>query len=159
MGMAEKTNVVYVRLPDALKEKLRRLAEAQGLGDAPYIRALIEAQPEPRQPEKEDDMEQITVETGEDYNITEAFTGRWLVEPDRKDSRTGEEGWDAGAYWGVAHTKRGNIAIYSAHCNEGFAGKLEVYKTLDDAGNDVPEDILAMAASAMGEKRVIWRDI
>lgn len=156
--MAEKTNVVYVRLPDALKDKLRRLAEVQGLGDAPYIRALIEAQPEPRQ-FKDDDMQQLTVETGEDYDITETFTGVWLVDPDPDETRTGEDNWDAGTYWGVARTRKGQIAVYTAHCNGRSPGHLDVYPSLGQAEGKIPEDIHAMASSALGQKRVIHRDI
>lgn len=104
-------------------------------------------------------MRRITVETGEDYNITEGFIGRWLVHPDRDETRTGEDGYDAGAYWGVALTQKGRIAAYTAHCNEGFPGSLDDFDTLADAEDELPADIYAQAASALGEDFVIMRDI
>jgi hypothetical protein len=105
------------------------------------------------------ELEQITVETGDGYDLTEGFTGRWLVAPDSDETRTGEENWDAGTYWGIALTKKGQIAVYTAHCNQRFAGALQVYPSLEVAEADVPEDILAKAADALGIKRVLWRDI
>lgn len=105
------------------------------------------------------EMEKITVDTGDDYDLTEGFTGRWLIAPDSDETRTGEPNWDAGMYWGVALTKRGNIAVYSAHCNQRQAGALRAYKSIEQASPDVPADILARAAAELGEKRVVWRDI
>lgn len=105
------------------------------------------------------DMQQISVETGADYDMTETFTGLWLVEPDSDETRTGEENWDAGTYWGVARTKKGQIAVYTAHCNGRSPGHLDAYPSLEQAEGNVPEDILAMAAAALGQKRVIYRDI
>jgi hypothetical protein len=105
------------------------------------------------------DTERITVETGHDYNITEAFTGRWLVHPDPDESRTAEPGYDAGAYWGVALTARGRIAVYVAHCNERFPGQLTDFDTLAEATDTLPADIHAQAAQQLGEDVVILRDI
>lgn len=104
----------------------------------------------------EDDLEEIQVTTGEAHR-TEAFAGRWLVEPDPDGTRTSEEGYDHGAYWGVALTKRGSIAVYTAHCNDGWPATLEVFATLDAA--ELPEDIKADAAAALGREHVIYRDI
>lgn len=105
------------------------------------------------------EMERITVETGGDYDRTEGFVGRWLVAPDSDETRTGEDGWDAGTYWGIALTKKGQIAVYTAHCNQRQPGRLRAYRSLDQAEGDIPDDILAMASEALGIKRVIWRDI
>jgi hypothetical protein len=69
------------------------------------------------------------------------------------------DGYDAGAYCGVALTKRGRIAVYMAHCNEGWPAELRDFDSLDEAAKIVPEDILAEAAEAMGQERVVWRDI
>lgn len=104
-------------------------------------------------------LERITVKTGEEYNITEGFIGRWLVAPDDRETRTNEEGYDAGAYWGVALTQKGRIAVYTAHCNERFPGALADFDTLADAEGEIPEDIYAMASSAIGQDYVIMRDI
>jgi hypothetical protein len=106
-----------------------------------------------------EDMSPITVDVGEP-SLTVGFTGRWLVEPDSDETRTGEDGYDAGAYWGVALTKRGRIAVYTAHCNESWPATLRDYDSLDSAVSDgVPADIAALAASGLGEERVLWRDI
>jgi hypothetical protein len=103
-------------------------------------------------------MEKITVEVGEPA-LTTGFIGRWLVMPGRDETRTGEEGYDAGAYWGIALTQKHRIAVYTAHCNDRWAPVINDYDTLDDAAEDVPEDIIALAAAELGEQRVIWRDI
>lgn len=103
--------------------------------------------------------ERITVQVG-DPALTVGFTGSWLVEPDSDETRTGEEGHDAGAYWGVALTGRGRIAVQVAHCNERWPASLDDYGTLGEAIADgLPEDIAARAATAMGEEHIIWRDI
>lgn len=101
---------------------------------------------------REDGMEAIVVWLGEGELAREAeFVGRWLLEPDEDETRTGEADHDAGAYYGVALTQRGKIAVYCAHCNDGWAPRLNVYDSFDDAGrNYIPKDILASAASAAG---------
>lgn len=112
-----------------------------------------------REREAERGMGEITVEVGEPQ-ITVGFTGRWLVEPDSDETRTREDGHDAGAYWGVALTHRARIAVYAAHCNERWPAVLRDYDSLDQAAADrVPEDIIALAAAELGEHRVIRRDI
>jgi post-segregation antitoxin CcdA len=109
--------------------------------------------------EAEPAMETITVETGDDYGITEGFVGRWLLAPERDETRTGESRWDAGVYWGVALTARGRIAVYTAHCNQLYPGVLKSYDTFADATKILPPDIAAQAASELGEDFVIMRDI
>lgn len=110
------------------------------------------------------DMEQITVDVGEP-SLTVGFTGRWLLEPDAHLTRTSEAGyeaatsWDADAYWGIALTGRGRIAVYSGRCTDGWPARLDDYDTLDQAADHVPADIIARAAAELGEERVIWRDI
>ena len=79
------------------------------------------------------------------------FEGRWLVEPDPDETRTTEEGYDAGAYYGVALTGRGNIAVYVAHCNAGFDAKLKPYEFFEAAEDDgIPADILGTASINAG---------
>jgi hypothetical protein len=107
----------------------------------------------------DEDMSQITVDVGEPY-LTVGFTGRWLVEPDSDETRSGAAGADAGAYWGVARTKRGRIAVYTAHCNERWPAILRDYDSLDGAVSaGLPADIAALAARGLGEERVLWRYI
>jgi hypothetical protein len=85
------------------------------------------------------------------------FSGRWLVEPDVDTTRAGPE---EGAYWGVALTKRGRIAVYRRHVDDEWPASLSDYDTLDDAtADDLPEEIIAMAKKALGEAHVMWRDI
>jgi hypothetical protein len=106
-------------------------------------------------------MEKITVEVGEP-SVTVGFTGRWLVHPDPDQTRTIEEGFDAGAYYGLALTRRGRIAVYTAHCNDRWPAVLADYDSLDAAAAaTVPADLIALASFELGEERerVIWRDI
>ncbi len=85
------------------------------------------------------------------------FRGRWLVEPDIEKSRAG---LDEGAYWGVALTKRGRIAIYRAHVDGEWAASLSDYDTFDNAiADDLPEEIIAKAKKALSDADVMWRDI
>jgi hypothetical protein len=100
----------------------------------------------------------IRVEIG-DPNIPVEFDGMWLVEPDRDETRTGEDGYDAGAYYGVALTGRGRIAVYIAHINERWAARLEDFDSFDQAASVTPPDILALAAKELGMTRPIRRDI
>ncbi|GAA1550448.1 hypothetical protein GCM10009827_083890 [Dactylosporangium maewongense] len=100
----------------------------------------------------------IQVEIG-DPAVTIEFDGAWLVEPDCDETRTAEEGYDAGAYWGVARTGRGRFAVYTAHCNERWPARLDDFDTLDEAARVTPADIIARVASAMGDSRPIRRDI
>jgi hypothetical protein len=98
----------------------------------------------------------IIVQVGEP-TIDIGFSGRWLVEPDMNRTRAGP---DQGAYWGVALTKRGRIAVYRAEVNEGWPASLTDYDTLDNAlADDVPEEIVTAAKDALGEAHVVWRDI
>jgi Post-segregation antitoxin CcdA len=107
----------------------------------------------------QNEMEKITVEVG-DPSVIVGFTGRWLVTPGPDETRTSEGGHDAGAYWGVALTERGRIAVYTAHCNEAWPANLSDYDTLDAAiDSGLPADIAAWAAAELGQDRVIWRNI
>ena len=104
----------------------------------------------------QNDMEEITIEVGEPA-VDIAFTGRWLVQPDPDETRGGS---DAGAYWGVALTRRGRIAVYTAHCNDRWPAVLQDYDGLDQAADaDVPDHIIALAARELGEKRPVRLDI
>jgi hypothetical protein len=76
------------------------------------------------------------------------FVGRWLLDPEIDETKTAEPGYDAGAYYGVALTERGNIAVYTRHVNDRFAPILKVYGSFEEAEQKgVPADILALAAS------------
>jgi hypothetical protein len=90
-----------------------------------------------------------------------SFVGRWLLWPDEAETtRTGVSGYDAGAYYGVALTRRGNIAVYIRHVNDGFAPILKTYGSFEEAESDGwPGDILAMAASEISDGYVQKLDI
>jgi hypothetical protein len=106
-----------------------------------------------------DDAQAITVEIGEPA-ITVGFKGRWLIEPDANRTRTGQERHDAGAYWGVALTRRGRIAVVTAHRNELWPAALRDYDSLNDAVEaGLPADIAAEAAARLGGDFILWRDI
>lgn len=102
---------------------------------------------------------QVTVDMRDDMRAwTEAFAGRWLIEPG--DDNRGTE--DAGACYGIALTAKGRIAVYSYHVNDRWPPHLGVYDNLDQAEAEtsgLPKELLAAAASEMGEQRIVWRDI
>jgi hypothetical protein len=107
------------------------------------------------------EMRPITVPVGDAW-VTVGFTGRWLVHPDSHEAETREPREDdfKGAFWGVAQTQKGRIAVYMGTHGAGFAPELLDYDSLDQAAKDeVPEDVLQRAAEALGEDRVLWRDI
>jgi hypothetical protein len=146
-----------ISVPDDLAEQVRaRDLPISSICQDALRQALETAE---RNEKTMSNMQLISVETGEDYDITETFNGVWLVEPDSDETRTGEDNWDYGIYWGVARTQKGQIAVYTAHCNGRSPGHLDVYPSLEQAEGNVPEDILAQAADALGQKRVIHRDI
>ena len=102
------------------------------------------------------DMQEITVEVGEPA-LTVGFTGRWLVDPDPDETRGGS---NTSAYWGIALTRRGRIAVYTAHVNDGWPAVLRDYDSLDRAADDgVPEHLIILAAAELGEQRVLRLDI
>jgi hypothetical protein len=104
--------------------------------------------------------ERIVVYVGDHPQAPQGFNGIWLIAPDEEETRTDEEGYDTGAYWGVALTQRGKFAVYVAHVNERWPASLHVYNSLDEAEqDDVPVDILAKAAAGRGDERIIWREI
>jgi hypothetical protein len=104
-------------------------------------------------------MGQITLPVG-DPELTVGFAGRWLVEPDSEETRSSEPDHDPGAYWGVALTKRGRIAVYTGHCDTTRAASLHDYDTLGEAVQEgLPADIAALAADGLGQERILWRDI
>ncbi len=90
----------------------------------------------------------------------EVFDGRWLVEPDRDDTRSRESDADAGTYYGVAVTARGRIVVHSAHCNDRWPPTLEDFDSLEHAeeAGQLPLDIATKASSELGEPRTIVRD-
>ena len=106
----------------------------------------------------------IEVEVGEPghsqvtsyHRHIESFWGRWIIKPDPDTTATSERG-PKGAYYGVAQTRRGRIAVYTGMTNPAWAPRLADYDTLAEA--NLPEDIRRRAAGALGIREVIHRDI
>jgi hypothetical protein len=151
---------IYIREGDThLWEKAEKLAG--GSVSALLTEALRRFIEEEELKEKTG-MEKIEVELWgpEETPYTAEFVGRWLLYPDENETRTGEPGYDAGAYYGVALTQRGNIAVYVRHVNDGFAPRLYTYSSLEEAEEEgMPGDILAMAAVELGADYVQKLDI
>jgi hypothetical protein len=100
----------------------------------------------------------IAVEVGQPPQLV-GFRGRWLVEPDADQTRSVQDKVDKAAYWGVALTARGRIAVYVAHAHQRWPARLDDYDSLLAAGSNLPNDIREMAAFALGRDHVVWRDI
>jgi hypothetical protein len=104
--------------------------------------------------------DEITVEmtdrNGREW--TEVFRGRWLIEPDADETRYGP---DAGTYYGIAETAKDQIAVYSRHVYDMWTPRLNIYADLDEAEEveQIAKEAIAIAAAAMGMRRVIHRDI
>ncbi len=150
---------IYVRADDVgLWEEAEALSDGNVsalIADA--LRSYVNEERE----RKEGGMEAIQVPIGDRYNprLVE-FDGRWLVDPEPDYTRTAEPGYDAGAYYGVAFTKRGQVAIYVAHCNGGFDPSLNTYPSLQAAEEDgLPKDIVAEARRAVDPDYVEKLDI
>jgi hypothetical protein len=148
--------MVYVRDED--QELWRRAERLAGKGSLSAVltkalRGYIEAKEAERL-----GMERIELEFGsqDDQPYRKAFMGRWLVSPDNKN-RFGD---DAGACYGVAQTKRGQIAVYQYHVNDRWPPSLTVYGSFAEAERaGVPKDLLAIAAEAAGDDYVEELDI
>jgi post-segregation antitoxin (ccd killing protein) len=150
---------VTIYLPDDLAERVR----ASGISMSPVCQRALQEEVEKMQATEQLKAreERILVEVAGpgDVSIDKVFYGTWLVHPDQDESRTAEEYWDRGAYWGVALTRQGQIAVYVQHCNDLWPPKLEVYPDLDDAAEVLPPDIFAAAAQELGQSRPIELDI
>ncbi len=152
---------IYVRAADAeLWERAEKLAGGSLSGlITEAVRRYVEAE------ERKEQTKMETIGTIEPIEVELAggraqFVGEWLLDPDPDETRTGEPGYDAGAYYGVAFTERGKIAVYTRHVNDGFASTLVPYDNFQEAEeNGEPADILAMAANAMGAEYVRKLDI
>jgi hypothetical protein len=115
-------------------------------------------------PVGDEPYELIEVEVGDDQDgstysyrrRTESFWGRWVIRPDPETTTTAEHG-PKGAYYGVALTRRGRIAVYTGTSNPAWRPRLADYDTLAEA--NMPEDIRRLAAEALGIREVIHRDI
>ncbi|MGH3406435.1 MAG: hypothetical protein ACRDRJ_28630 [Streptosporangiaceae bacterium] len=87
----------------------------------------------------------------------ESFYGRWIIEPVPGETTTDERGHPRSAYYGVAETRKGRIAVYVATTEPRHSPRLADYDTLAEA--HVPEDIRRRAADLLNQREVIHRDI
>lgn len=111
---------------------------------------------------KERGMETIGLDLGHNDGTPRPveFVGRWLLDPEPNETRTTEPGYDGGAFYGVALTKKGRLAIVSEHCNGGWGPELRTYDSFEKAEREgVPADILARAAANVGNGYVQKLDI
>lgn len=153
------TKTLYVKESDLpLWEEAETFAQAHSQSVSVVVaNALRSTLPALKAADTDGDYERLEVGVGEDRSRTEAFLGRWLVPPE-SDLRSGVEGADAGACYGVALTAKGSIAWYVYHVNDRWPASLNVSADLSAARSDgLPDDIADEAAGEMGE--VIWRDI
>jgi hypothetical protein len=94
--------------------------------------------------------------TPADYARTEAFTGRWLVAPGAEAQSRFTRQTTRDCY-GVALTRRGQIAVYRYHPEALRPATLEAFASLAEA--NLPADIEEKALAALGGERITWRDI
>jgi hypothetical protein len=128
-------------------------------------RRNVEATAAHQDPGSDQPYELIEVEVGErgpsqvlSYRRhAESFGGRWVIKPDPDTTGTAERGHPDGAYYGVAQTRQGRIAVYAGMSNPGWPPVLKDYDTLAEA--HMPEDIRRLAAEALGIREIIHRDI
>ncbi len=149
--MPNKT--IYIREADQeLWGKAEGLAGGSGSISA-LLTATLRRYVEDQELQERTGMENIAVDLRdhEENPYTVEFVGRWLLSPDPDETRTGESGYDAGAFFGVALTRRGNLAVVSEHCNGKWGPYLETHGSFDEAKEKgVPADILSMAATQVG---------
>jgi hypothetical protein len=133
-------------------EELWAEVKAAGFSVSPVCQAALRDEVERARMKTELEMEKLSVAIeGPHGTITKSFIGRWLVTPDRDESR-GSEG-DAGAYYGVALTARGRIAVWVGHVNEEWEPRLEVFESIDEAA--LPENIASAANAELGNEIIL----
>ncbi len=156
---------IYVRESDVgLWEEAERLAGGSlSRLIADRLRDYVEGQKrvEQMKAEMQTEMEPIELALG-GYTIPTRgvrFTGRWLVTPG-DEMRSFEPGSDLEAYYCVAFTRRGKIAVYVAHVNGRFDATLDTYSSFEEAEeHGVPKDILAAARAEVDPDYVEELDI
>lgn len=157
---------VTIYLPDELAERVK----ASGMSMSPVCQRALQEEVEKMQTTQglkaREERIIVEVEGPGDATIDQAFYGTWLVQPDPEGTRTGEEYYDRDAYWGIALTRKGQIAVYvhpgdhdAVDPDKRWSPHLEVYVDLDAAADDVPGDIIGLAARELGEDWAIELDI
>lgn len=148
---------VNIYLPDDLGERVKK----ENLEVSRICQGALSREVESREAEraakKKARFKRIEVKVGDADKVTytKAFQGQWLVE----DFECVDEEGIRRRKFGVALTKGGQIAVHSRD-EESGSGWLGVYTSLAAAYQDeVPEELLAVAAAAIGVSRVIELDI
>jgi hypothetical protein len=167
--LPRKRKNVYIAEADAeLWEEAERLAERREAGARSVSSLLTELLGRYVEEEKrkerimQEDMETIEVLIGTSIYTGRRvqFVGRWLVEPDQDGTRPDDPAGQDGFYYGVALTRRGNIAVYIDSTKPSESAQLETYPSLDAAAVEgLPEDIYERAEAAMGPDHVQHLDI
>jgi len=143
---------------DSIRARMAETGESFNVARRNVEGAVPDAEPGSGEP-----YELIEVEVGVDdgalysyRRVIESFWGRWVIKPDPATTGTAEHG-PKGAYYGVALTRRGRIAVYRGMTNPAWRPSLQDYDSLAEAR--MPEDIRRRAAGAMGIREVTYRDI
>jgi hypothetical protein len=146
---------INVYLPDDLADAVRQ----HQIPVSAICQVALRRETERLKVKEDTDLDHIIVQVGDPAYST-GFVGQWLVVPDADTTHSNGHGQDVDAYWGVAVTRRGRIAVYAAHRKALWPARLDDYDSLEHAADDdVPSDILALAAPAILSDDVIWRDI
>jgi hypothetical protein len=115
---------------------------------------------------KQEDMNEIEVLIGPSIYTGRRvrFEGRWLVKPSPINPRafpgdiTEPNGGRKGVYYGVALTRRGNIAVYVSSTQLNHDDRLDHYESFEEAEEaGVPSDILARAAEALDPEAYVQK--
>jgi hypothetical protein len=152
---------VYIRDEDeGVWERAEQLA-----GEAPMSRVITEALRAYVRGREGNPMQRLTLGTmngGEE--ITKAFIGRWLIEPDEayRSEHEGDASLEtqvrAGTTFAVAETAKGNVVVYVDA--DRSRAEFDVYDDFDQAEErGVPGDVLTLAAKRAGLERAELLDI
>jgi hypothetical protein len=126
----DNSETVYVRLSLPLKAKLRRLAEARGLQDSPYLRQLIEQQPDPLTKEHHMPAAIANLDVAEVAN-------RLRSTIDEKNAERRAEGVEDGIEWAKEYATADELAKLADGESEGL--------------NPTSESLLAFKSAQLGQ--------
>ena len=147
---------INVYLPDDLAERVKAL----GISPSPVCQAALRfAVINQQRLATAPDMEEITVQN---KNGAARFIGRWIVVPDRDETRARRADgpqWDPEVYYGIAVTRRRQIALWTCHANERFEPELRVVPHAAHLRGVIPESLVRTAEYALGPSEPEFLDI
>ncbi len=83
--------------------------------------------------------------------ISKTFIGEWLIAPHETMYASKDDGEEwPGVCWAIAQTKKGLIAVHSFEVQDRCPPTLDVYRSIESLGKDVPESIIAETADRLG---------